>query len=46
VSGDKITMTNAIGPHTSEYCVSGDSLIMKSVNTATNEVSWGVYERL
>jgi hypothetical protein len=46
VSGDEITMTNAIGPRTSEYCVSGDSLIMKSVNTATNEVFWGVYERL
>jgi hypothetical protein len=46
VSGDEITMTNAIGPRTSEYCVDGDSLIVKNVNTATNEVSWGVFERL
>jgi hypothetical protein len=45
VSGDEITMTNAIGPRTSEYCVDGNSLIVKNVNTATNEVSWGVFER-
>ena len=44
-AGNELTMTNSIGPRTSEYCMNGSSLIVRNVNTATNEVSWGVFER-
>jgi len=46
VSGNELTMTSAVGPRTSEYCVNGTSLVVRNVNIATNEVSWGVFERL
>lgn len=45
ITGGELTMTDSTGPDTSEYCVSGDALIVRNVNEATNEVSWGVFER-
>jgi hypothetical protein len=46
VSGVELTMTNSTGPSTSDYCVSGDTLIVKNVNEVTGTISWRVFERL
>lgn len=46
VAGSKITMTDSDGPDTSDYCIKGNILTVKSVNDTTGEVNWGVFERL
>lgn len=43
--GNQITVTDNDGPDTSDYCVDGDKLTVKSVNSATSEVTWGVFTR-
>lgn len=45
VAGTKITMTDSDGPDTSDYCVKGSTLTVKSTNDVTGEVNWGVFER-
>lgn len=45
VAGTKITMTDSDGPDTSDYCITGNTLVVRSENDITGEVSWGVFER-
>lgn len=43
--GNKITVTDNDGPDTSEYCIDGDKLTVKSVDSSSGEVTWGVFTR-
>jgi hypothetical protein len=46
VDGSQLTMTDSDGPDTSAFCVSGNTLTVKSVDDLYGTVSWGVFERL
>jgi hypothetical protein len=45
ISGSQLTLTDADGPNTSEFCVRGNTFTVKSVDDFDGEISWGVFER-